>query len=199
MITSVRGKLLQKSPTLITVEINGVGLELSVPTSTSKTLADVDETVSLLTHLYVKEDALRLFGFATEDERELFRHLISVSGVGPRLGLTILSGVTITDLYGFISNGDEQALIRIPGIGKKTAQRLIVDLRDKVALKMMRAGVSKTVISKVPPEVLNEAILALTSLGYSQSAAQKAVERAAPKAAESVSVEEMITAALRSM
>lgn len=199
MITFIRGKLVDKNPTSVVVENNDIGLQLSVPTSTSKALADKGETVFLLTHLYVKEDALRLFGFATEDERELFRHLLSVSGIGPRLALTILSGTSILDFYKLISQGNEHALTAIPGIGKKTAQRLIIDLKDKAASKALEIGADRAIVSKVPPDVVNEAILALVSLGYTQSAAQRAVEKAAPKAAESVSVEELITAALRCM
>jgi len=199
MITSIRGKLIQKNPTSVVIELNGVGFDISIPTSTYKALADKGETVSLLTHLYVKEDALRLFGFVTEDERELFRHLLSVSGVGPRLALTILSGVAFAELYKLISDGNESALTKIPGIGKKTAQRLIVDLKDKVAVKAKEIAVSPTFISKVPSEVVNETILALISLGYKQPAAEKAVAKAAPSAEESVSVEELITAALRCM
>jgi Holliday junction DNA helicase RuvA len=199
MITFVRGKLREKKPTSVVIENNGVGLEISVPTSTSKVLIGKDETVFLLTHLYVKEDALRLFGFATEDERELFRHLLSVSGVGPRLALTILSGVSIPDFYKLITQGNDAALTAIPGIGKKTAQRLIVDLKDKVASKMLEIAAAPSVDSKVPPNVANEAILALVSLGYAQTTAQKAVEIAVLKSAESVTVEELITASLRYM
>jgi len=199
MISFVRGKLLNKTPTLVTVEIGGIGLDVFVPMSTSKVLPAVNETVFLLTHLYVKEDALKLFGFADEDERELFRHLISVSGVGPKLALTILSGMSIDTLYDLIASGNETALVSVPGIGKKTAQRLIVDLKDKVASKKLARQDVRIATSNIPANVADEAILALISLGYNRVTAQKAIEKAALKISDVISVEELITRALRNM
>ena len=197
MISFIRGKLIEKNPNCVIIEHNGVGFEISVPTSTLHVLNDYEGSTFLLTYLYVKEDVLQLYGFATKDERELFRHLISVSGIGPKLALTILSGVKIQDFYRLIIEGNEQALTALPGVGKKTAQRLIVDLKDKVKSKYTDLKSVQSTNLAIPSDIQEEAILALLSLGYPQSTSQSAVQKAVSKITKTPSLEELVTNALR--
>jgi Holliday junction DNA helicase RuvA len=197
MIASLNGTLKSKSPTEVLVEVNGVGYSVSIPLSTYSTLGDVNSPVHLLTHLHVREDAMQLFGFATEAERQLFRLLISITGIGPKIAQGILSGISVTDLRQYIAAGNIGALTTIPGIGKKTAERLVVELRDKIgkvgsALDLdLESGDKNAVIR-------NEALLALTSLGYNRVAAEKALRMALKDSDGSkLSVEELIKKALK--
>ena len=174
MIASVRGILLSKSPTEAIIDSNGIGYSISIPLSTYATLGNINTTVTLLTYLHVREDLLQLFGFASEEERSVFRLLISVSGIGPRMAQTILSGTTVTDLKTHIISGNLGALTAIPGIGKKLAERIVVELRDKMGRVETSGTVSTTSVDR-QSQVHSEAVLALTSLGYSRPLAEKAV------------------------
>ena len=194
MIASLSGTLKYKSPTEVLVEVNGVGFSLSIPLSTYEKLGPVSSQVVLLTYLHVREDALQLFGFITEAERHLFKLLISVSGIGPRIAQGVLSGMSASELKQHIVRGNSAALTAIPNVGKKTAERLILELRDKVG-KEEPAGV-------LPPDqresAHSESLLALTSLGYNRQAAEKALRMAMQELdGTSVSVEELIKRALR--
>src|SRR5215467_5889269 len=133
MIGSLRGRIASKTPPQLTVDVGGLGYELEAPMSTFFHLPAVGEEVRLLTHLVVREDAHVLYGFATEEERRLFRSLIKVSGVGPKIALALLSGISVNAFAECVVNGDTAALTRIPGVGRKTAERLIVEMRDRVA------------------------------------------------------------------
>src|SRR5215469_11186909 len=133
MIGSVRGSILSKTPPQLTVEVGGIGYELEAPMSTFFLLPGVGEQVRLLTHLVVREDAHILYAFGTEDERRLFRSLIKVSGVGPKIALALLSGISVEAFAQSVQTQDTSALTRIPGIGRKTAERLIVEMRDRLA------------------------------------------------------------------
>jgi holliday junction DNA helicase RuvA len=197
MIARLSGKLAAKTPTEIVIDVGGVGYALSVPLSTFERLPEVGSTVSLYTHLHVREDVLQLFGFSTEEERFIFRTLLSVNGIGPRMAQGILSGITVADLRAHILSGNYGALTAIPGVGRKIAERLVVELRDKI---------SKTDGISVPPgsgmtagsQVRSEALLALTSLGYNRLAAEKAIRGAVLESADAeASVESLIKAALR--
>ncbi|NOY57807.1 MAG: Holliday junction branch migration protein RuvA [Calditrichaeota bacterium] len=196
MISYVCGKIAAKAPTSITIEINGFGLEILIPLSTFEAIGEPDANVRLLTYLHVREDALILFGFATVEEKELFRNLLSVSGIGPKLALGIISGSKIPELYKNIADGNEAALTRVKGLGKKTAQRLIIDLKDKAEAQVGRMGDLGIVVSKVAPNVIEEAMLAMMSLGYSRNEAEKAISKVVRISDEGISVEKLVRDAL---
>ncbi|MEX2189703.1 MAG: Holliday junction branch migration protein RuvA [Bacteroidota bacterium] len=176
MIASLTGILKIKSPTEVLMDVNGVGYAVSVPISTFETLGETGSTVTLLTHLQVREDALQLYGFASETELVLFKLLISVTGIGPKLAQGILSGMSAPDLRTCIMQGNVPALTAIPGIGRKTAERLILELRDKVNKSETTSALSMQSSSK--ESVRTQALLALTSLGYSRPVAEMAIRRA---------------------
>jgi Holliday junction DNA helicase RuvA len=160
-------------------------------------LGNVGSTVKLLTYLHVREDVLQLYGFASDDERDIFKLLISVSGIGPRMGQTILSGITVPDLKHHIISGNLGALTTIPGVGKKLAERLIFELRNKIG-KVELSGTLPPSTSDEQSRVRSEALMALTSLGYSRPLAEKALLSALRDANEKdVSVEQLIKASLR--
>ncbi len=197
MIASLDGILKGKSPTEVLVEVNGVGYSVSIPLSTYSTLGNLNSPVHLLTHLHVREDAMQLFGFATEAERKLFRLLISITGIGPKIAQGILSGISVPDLRQHIGGGNIAALTSIPGIGKKTAERLIVELRDKIGKIEPSLGTG-SLSGDRNAEIRNEALLALTSLGYNRVAAEKALRMAINDAGGSqISVEDLIKSALK--
>ena len=175
MIASITGILLAKSPTEVTVDVNGVGYALRISLSTFETIGPVGSSVHLFSHLQVREDALQLYGFASEAERSMFRLLLTVSGVGPRTAQTILSGGPVDRLEAGITSGDVASLTRIPGVGKKIAERIVVELRNKVAELGIRSGDSGHGGESVDR---SQALLALTSLGYARASAEKAVRSA---------------------
>lgn len=197
MIASIRGTLVAKSPTEAIVDTQGVGYSVNIPLSTYASLGGINSNVTLLTYLHVREDALQLFGFATEEERGIFKLLISVSGIGPRMAQTILSGITVPDLKHHIASGNLGALTTIPGVGKKLAERLIFELRDKIA-KVETSAVFPTPATDEQSQIRSEALLALTSLGYSRPVAEKALLSALKELnGNDVGVEVLIKAALR--
>lgn len=161
MIGFLRGRILQRQPPHLLVDVQGVGYEVEAPMSTFYSLPEMGAEVMLYTHLAVREDAHVLFGFGTETERRLFRALIRVNGVGPRLALTILSGVSVENFVRCVRDNDSAALTRLPGIGKKTAERLVVEMRDRLE----DAG-SDAVTRNAPMTARDEALSALVSLGY---------------------------------
>lgn len=197
MIARLRGTLLSKAPTEAVVDVGGVGYLVHIPLSTFERIGEPGATVDLCTHLHVREDSMQLFGFATEAERDMFRLLLSVSGIGPKIAQAALSGVSAEDLRTHIGTGNVGALTAVPGVGRKTAERLVVELREKVA-RLPAAGLPPG--SSGEASVRQEALLALTSLGYPRPAAEKAVRsalQAAPEAEESL--EALIKAALRAI
>jgi Holliday junction DNA helicase RuvA len=196
MIASLTGILKVKNPTEVLIEVNGVGFTVSIPLSTFERLGETTSTVTLLTYLHVREDILQLYGFSTEHERVLFKMLISVSGIGPKTAQAVLSGIAVAELQQYIVQGNVGALTSIPGIGRKTAERLVVELRDKLG---------KAEFSSMPPPtgesatgIRSEAMLALTSLGFSRQVAEKAIREALRGADQTtLSLEELIKKALR--
>ncbi len=197
MIASLRGTLLSKSPTEILVDVNGVGYALSIPLSTYEKVGEVNSTVSLLTYLHVREDALQLYGFATEEERNLFKLLISVSGIGPKMAQTILSGISTSDLVNYVSEGNHFALTRIPGVGKKIAERLVVELREKIS-KVETPSSFPPSSSQAQTNVRSEALLALNSLGFNRAVAEKALRVAIQETnGKDATIEQLIKAALK--
>ena len=197
MIAILHGTLIQKTPTEVVVDVNGVGYAVSVPLSTSEKLAGAGGDVRLFTHLHVREDVLQLYGFATESERELFRLLISVSGIGPRVALGILSGIPVSDLKSRIAGGDAGSLTAIPGVGRKLAERLVLELREKLTRADHDRAASGS-LDEGPSRTRSEVILALTSLGYSRPVAERAMHAALQEFnGRAPSVEELLKAALR--
>jgi Holliday junction DNA helicase RuvA len=164
MIGHIRGRLIRKSPPALIVDVNGVGYELEAPMSTFYRLPEVGSEVELHTHLVVREDAHLLYGFATEVERRLFRDLLRVTGIGPKIGLALLSGIDVDTFLRCVEAQDVDALTRIPGIGRKTAERLLIEMRDRIqALGQLRSA-SRPVDADAGARV--EAYAALVALGY---------------------------------
>ncbi|MBN2030500.1 Holliday junction branch migration protein RuvA [bacterium] len=195
MIDSIRGRLIQKTPTYIVVETHGVGFRLLISLASFEAFGDVGNEISILTYLHVREDTLQLFGFAREEERELFLHLISVTGVGPRSAQSILSGITVEEFKRAVLNQDLDVLTSAPGVGKKTAERLILELREKIG---DAKSAWKTMPQIIPNSVGEEAVLALMSLGYKRARAQEKVQRTLQKT-PSLTLEELIRRVLREL
>ena len=164
MIGSLRGRLAHKQPPQIILECGGVGYEVETPMSTFLALPGIGSEVFLHTHLVVREDAQTLFGFSTEEEKTLFRSLLKVSGVGAKMGLAILSGMTAADFQRCVQYEDTAMLVKIPGVGKKTAERLIIEMRDRIDSTSAESGADKSRTTRSEPR--NEAFDALISLGY---------------------------------
>lgn len=197
MIGRISGVLLERQAQELLIDVQGVGYEVQVSLTTFFDLPPQGETVVLHTHLVVREDAHQLFGFGEQSERELFRHLIKVSGVGPKLALAILSGMTASEFVKGVQNNDVAGLVRLPGVGKKTAERLIVEMRDRLqsfATKDMPVPSTATLAQQ--PDAVLEAESALTSLGYKPQEASRMV---AAVATEGQSSQELIRLALKSM
>lgn len=197
MIAQLRGTLLQKSPTEILIDVQGVGYLVSIPLSTYTQLGDPNTVVTVLTYLHVREDNLQLYGFATTQERDFFKLLISVSGIGPKMAQGILSGIAVADLRAHIAMGNTAALTTIPGVGRKLAERLVVELRDKLAKVEVGAEAALSAASR-DSQMIAEALLALTSLGFSRPVAENAL-RATLRDADgaTLSLEDLIKASLR--
>ncbi len=197
MIASLTGTLTSKSPTEITVDVHGVGYAVLIPLSTFQTLGPVASTVSLFTHLHVREDAMQLFGFATTEERELFRLLISVTGIGPKIAQAMLSGMSAEELRQHIAAGRTTPLTAIPNVGRKTAERIVLELREKVAKATGEHPFAGEPVA-TSTAVRSETLSALTSLGYGRPAAEKAIRAALHDAGtNALTVEELIKLALR--
>jgi holliday junction DNA helicase RuvA len=183
MIAFLRGKLLEKHPNQIIVDTAGVGYDVVIPISTFSALPDAGAEVSLRIHTHVREDALALFGFWTSEEKMLFEKLISVSGIGPSLAIKVLSGLATAAIIDAIRGGHVEQLVRIPGVGKKTAERMVLELKDK--LEGLGGGALPAVSSKAEPalsDIEQDVLSALLNLGCQRSAAEAAVRKA--KAAE---------------
>ena len=177
MIAHLRGTLLEKHPHQAIVECQGVGYDVAIPVSTFTRLPDPGLEVRLRIHTSVREDAIQLFGFFTAGEKQLFEKLISVSGIGPKLALTALSGLPPADLAAAIRGGEVTQLTRIPGVGKKTAERMILELRDKLDLLLPSDGPKSTPVSLLSP-LDADIVSALVNLGSSRPAAEAAVRKA---------------------
>jgi len=176
MIAHLRGKLISKHPNQAIVEAGSVGYDVAITVPTFSDLPALGSEVALHVHTHVREDVIALFGFLRVEEKQLFEKLITVSGIGPKLAITILSGMATADMVGAIRANDHARLTRIPGIGKKTAERMCVELRDK--LDAFGAPQAAVTVSGVEEDVIS----ALTNLGYQRALAEKAVERAAASA-----------------
>lgn len=179
MIGLLRGALLEKHPNEVIVDAHGVGYLVTIPVSTFTALPDVGAEVKLRIHTHVREDAIALFGFLTADEKTLFERLISVSGIGPKLGITVLSGLPVGDLVAAIRTGNLAQLTRVPGIGKKTAERLVLELRDKLDFMATKTTPSAPAAPATALSAMEEDVLsALANLGCPRPAAEVAVRKA---------------------
>lgn len=198
MITFLRGKLVESLPTQAIVEVNGIGYEALIPLSSFDKLPAPGGDVLLLTHLAVREDAHVLYGFMTTAERELFRLLINtVSGIGPKIALNVLSGMNVTAFRGAVSSGDVKSLSQISGVGRKTAERIVVELKDKMgAAGAWEAASSQRALSPGDQKI-NDAVLALMALGFKQPDALESVRGALAVLGDSATVEQLVRACLK--
>jgi len=204
MIAHLSGTLLSKEPNQVIVDVGGVGYDVTIPLSTFYDLDDQESGVKLLIYTHVKEDALQLYGFKTANERKLFVHFISVSGVGPKLGIALLSHMKTEELIESIKSNNLARLTQIPGVGRKTAERLVVDLRDKM-IQLSQSQVAEETGTK--PEsiyvssedtVRADALSALLNLGYQRSGAEKAIDAAVGEGGD-VTVESILRRSLKKL
>ncbi|MFQ5675256.1 MAG: Holliday junction branch migration protein RuvA [bacterium] len=196
MIALLNGVVVEKSPTRLLIEVNGIGYEVAVPVSTFEKVGEVGSTAKLLTYLHVREDALLLFGFSTSNEKRMFTNLLSVAGVGPKLALGILSGRGVDDLDRMIASGDLTSLTQISGVGKKTGQRIIMELRDKLAEHISDSELVGKPSHRSSNGKLDEAMRALMSLGYPRETAQTALRKVVDKEPD-LPLDELIKKALQ--
>ena len=194
MIGSLIGLIKDKKPSLVLLEVNGVGYEVHIPLSTSFQLPNNGESTFILTHLVIRDDQHTLYGFATEEERKLFRTLIKISGGGAKMALTILSGINVNGFVQSVINGDVDTLVHLPGIGKKTAERLIVEMKDKI--QDVTDSPELTGSAASDNNMLLEARNALVNLGYKSSEARKILDKIDTTGLE---VEELLRQALKSL
>jgi Holliday junction DNA helicase RuvA len=196
MITLLRGTLLAKAPTEALVDVGGVGYGVQIPVSTFEALGSTNSSVTLHTYLHVREDALVLYGFATEEERDTFRLLISVNGIGPKMAQGILSGIGVKDLKDCIARGNIAMLTTVPGVGRRTGERLVVELREKIG-KLDQDLRRSAGAGDEQSRIRSEALLALTSLGYTRQVAEKALRAAIQGPGAPSTIEGLIKSALR--
>lgn len=189
MIARLKGLLIEKTPPTVVIDCNGVGYECEVPMSTFYNLPALGESVTLLTHLVVREDAHLLYGFGTDRERVTFRQLLKVNGIGAKSALSILSGLSVEDLVQAVALQETGLLTRVPGIGKKTAERLLLELKDKFSIEGLAAS------ANAPKSAAADILNALVSLGYNEKEALLAVKQLAPE----IGVSEGIKLALKSL
>lgn len=198
MIHFLHGKLIEALPTQVVVDVHGVGYEALIPLSSFDKLPAVGGDVKLLTHLAIRDDAHVLYGFMTAAERDMFRLLIhTVSGIGPKIALNILSGMNVTALRGAVSNGDVKSLSQISGVGKKTAERIVVELKDKIGAAGAWEAMSAQRALSVGDQKLNDAVLALMALGFKQVEAHDSIRAAQTALGPDATVEDLVRAGLK--
>jgi len=196
MIARLAGTLIHKQPPLMVIDVAGIGYEVEAPLSVFYDLPELGQSVVILTHLSIKDDSHTLYGFSSEAERTLFRQLLKISGIGAKLALTILSGASGEELARYVAERDSASLTRLPGIGKKTADRIIIELRDKLDLIPFASTVATGSSPAIPADAVSEAITALNALGYKPQESSSMVRKVAEP---EMSVEEIIRLALQSM
>jgi Holliday junction DNA helicase RuvA len=198
MISFLQGKLVEALPTQVTVDVHGVGYEALIPLSSFDKLPSPGQEVKLLTHLAVREDAHTLYGFMTTAERDLFRLLINtVSGIGPKIALNVLSGISVTSFRGAVANSDVKALSQISGVGKKTAERILVELKDKIGAAGAWEAASAQRALSAEDQKVNDAVLALMALGFKPLEAHDAVRKVLGSLGAQTTVEDLVRACLR--
>ncbi len=196
MIARITGLLVYKSVQAITVDAHGIGYRVFVPLTTFYELPETGEPITLHIHTHVKEDAIDLFGFHTPEERNMFQVMISVSGIGPRLAMNILSGITVADLVDAITGGNLRRLLNIPGVGKKMAERLVLELKDKV-LKLERGQAAPH--DRAVPRSQEDALSALVNLGYKSAAAREVIEKIMKETTEIPALDLLLKRALQQL
>jgi len=197
MIARIQGVLIYKSVSHVVVDAHGVGYRISVPLTTFYELPDVNQLVTLHIYTAVKSDAIDLFGFHDYAEKDVFQLLISVSGIGPKLAMNILSGIAANELIRAVSQGDLNRLTRIPGVGKKTAGRMILELKDKMIKLGSYEAADKSSPDSPMGEMKQDALSALVNLGYKNVSVEKAIERIIHEAPEPITLEDLIKKALK--
>src|SRR5580692_5415853 len=198
MITFLHGKLVEALPTQVIVDVHGVGYDVLIPLSSYDKLPAPGGDIKLLTHLAIREDAHVLYGFMTPAEREMFRLLINnVSGIGPKIALNILSGMNVTALRGAVANADVKALSQISGVGKKTAERIVVELKDKIGAAGAWEAMSAQRALSEGDQKINDAVMALMALGFKQIEAHDSVRAAQATLGAKASVEDLVRASLK--
>jgi holliday junction DNA helicase RuvA len=198
MITFLHGKLVEALPTQVTVEVNGVGYEALIPLSSFDKLPQPGQPIRLLTQLIVREDSQTLYGFMSSEERDLFRMLINtVSGIGPKTALNVLSGISVTAFRGAVAGGDLKSLSKISGVGKKTAERIVVELKDKIGIAGAWEAASAKHGLSADEQRINDAVLALVALGFKQIDAHDAVRSAQAVLGAQATVEELVRVCLK--
>ena len=196
MIAHLRGTILEKHPNRVVVDVGGVGYDVAVPLSTFYGLGDAGQQVALRVHTHVREDALALFGFASALELDLFERLIGISGIGPKLGLAVLSGIEPQELIGAIQRGDLTRLTAIPGVGKKTSERIVLELKDRLPKAQAVQAASD---AGDAPVLRDDLVSALINLGYHRPLAEKAVDAALKVAGRDAGFERTLKQALREL
>lgn len=196
MIARISGTLIYKHITYVIVDTHGIGYRVFVPLTTFYELPDIGQPVDLNIHTYVKQDSINLFGFYTNEERDLFQLMISVTGIGPKLALNILSGISARELIRAVSNGNLSRLVNIPGVGKKMAQRLVIELRDKV-MKLTSDEVVGEPSSKADELMREDALSALINLGYKSHKAREILDRVINEAKEALTLDVLLKKALK--
>ena len=199
MIAHIQGDLNFKSPEYLIIDVDGIGYEVQVPLTTFYDLPDLGSTVSLHIHTHVREDALQLYGFKSRDEKQLFVRLMSVAGIGPRLAVNILSGITPVELAETLLQGDLARLISIPGVGRKTAERIMVELRDKVPSLVLSQDVAIPAKQTADEAMIEDALSALVNLGYKKGVAKRAIDEAQQRLQEEATLEILLKESLRSL
>ena len=198
MITFLHGKLIEVLPTQVTIDVHGVGYEALIPLSSYDKLPSPGHEVHLLTHLAIREDAHVLYGFMTSAERDLFRLLINtVSGIGPKIALNVLSGMNVVAFRGAVANADIKSLSSISGVGKKTAERIVVELRDKIGQAGAWEASSSARGLSPDEQKINDAVLALMALGFKQVEAHDSIKAAVDKLGPNAGVEDLVRAGLK--
>jgi Holliday junction DNA helicase RuvA len=198
MITFLHGKLVEALPTQAIVEVNGVGYEVLIPLSSYDRLPAPGQEIRILTHLAVREDAHVLYGFISHAERELFRMLVNnVSGIGPKIAMNVLSGMNVTAFRGAVANGDVKALSQISGVGRKTAERIVVELKDKVGAAGSWEAASAQRGLSPDDQKINDAVLALMALGFKQLEAHDSVRKVQASLGSQATVEDLVRTCLK--
>lgn len=198
MIASLTGRLAFKAPTSVILDVQGVGYEVFIPLSTYYGLPDLNELTSLAVHTHLREDAIQLYGFLTAPEKEAFVLLTSVSGIGPKLGLSVLSTLSVPDLTSAVQAGDVEKIATVPGVGKKSAGRIALELKDKV-LRLPSASVQAVDTSTARNDIQEDALSALVNLGYRPAEVKEVLKRVGRESQPSPALKDMIREALKEL
>jgi Holliday junction DNA helicase RuvA len=197
MISHLRGRVLDKQPNRVVIDVGGVGYDVHVPLSTFYEIGEEQSEIALRVHLHVREDTLQLYGFLTELERQMFERLIGISGIGPRLGIAVLSGMDTRDLIGAVQRADVARLTRIPGIGRKTAERIVLELKDRL-LQLASPAPEEPAPTAAADRLRADLLSALENLGYHRPQAERAIDAVLAEAPES-SFEQALRGVLRAL